>query len=112
MSEVLCEVCRQTKAWHEEHRPQHEFSLDGQLRRAQPMTVEAPMPNVSIPSDPILRLVLIEKGLITSEDLAEAEAKLRSTGVLIARQPPETARAETPVMKAPKKVKGMDGRRR
>lgn len=37
-----------------------------------------------LPSDPILRLVLIEKGLITVDDLNEAEARLKASGMAIA----------------------------
>lgn len=49
------------------------------LQEAQSESNSAPR----LPSDPILRLVLIEKGLITVEDLNEAEAKLAASGIVI-----------------------------
>lgn len=44
-------------------------------------------PVQGLTTDPILRLVLIEKGLITVADLDAAEAKLKASGMVIAEEP-------------------------
>lgn len=51
----------------------------------------------SLPSDPILRLVLIEKGIITVEDLDRAEAKLRASGMIIAESRGTTEGSQHPM---------------
>ena len=60
--------------------------IDGPLieQKAQQEAELASEAAARLPSDPILRLVLIEKGLISVDDLNEAEAKLRASGMAIA----------------------------
>ena len=51
----------------------------------------SPRPSVlDLPMDPVLRLVLIRKGLIEPLDLTEAEQELAATGMAQARSAPET----------------------
>lgn len=38
---------------------------------------------LQFPTDPILRVVLISKGILTLEDIEEAEATLKATGMVI-----------------------------
>lgn len=67
----------------------HQFSKDGKLAQVS----GAPVPSkkdeakpaaqvVTISGDPVLRFVLIQKGLITASELTEAEATLAATGML------------------------------
>lgn len=42
----------------------------------------APVSVAGPPSDPVLRTILIEKGVITLEDIEKAERTLRATGVI------------------------------
>lgn len=41
-----------------------------------------------VPFDPIVRLLLIRKGVITAEELQQAEAELNATGILGVNQGP------------------------
>lgn len=109
METDLCNLCRQTRRWHEDHNPKHPFQelgQDPQLPKessARKDTISAektidgagnslpqwqtspgtitPYPQdmtVHWPSDPVLRMILVEKGIITTDDLDAAEAKLRA----------------------------------
>lgn len=69
----------------------HKFSDDGRLVPVDSATVGKPEkvqevpPPVRItgtPSDPVLRYLLIQKGLITVGELDDAEITLRATGLL------------------------------
>lgn len=55
----------------------HEFSVDGQLRKA---SESVQMRQSSFGSDPVLRLALINAGVITPEDLTKADAILQASG--------------------------------
>ncbi len=83
--EPVCEVCGNTAAWHREKTPAHAFSLDGQLNRAKPSQVNNPSsegtPGIKQGGDPVLRMALIRKGLLTVEDLDQVEAEIRATGI-------------------------------
>lgn len=89
LPEPVCSICKQTKKWHEEHKPHHTFQTEGgSLEEA---SYEAPTPNkgVKTPFDPVLRFLLIKKGIITPDELSEAETMLRSTGFLETEVPSE-----------------------
>lgn len=43
-----------------------------------PITEMTPSPTIHWPSDPVLRMILVEKGLITTDDLDSAEKRLRA----------------------------------
>lgn len=88
IQDPVCRVCSTSLQNHMGHN--HDFSLDGQLH-APPApgpfvdsgnTPTPPPASLNLGLDPILRYVLIEKGIITSDDLTEAEAKLRASGFL------------------------------
>ena len=76
----------------EEGRLNHEFSKDGRLvvlsrdKPARPPRGNSQRSSGRVVTgavgDPILRFVLINKGLITVEELDEAERLLRATGAL------------------------------
>lgn len=81
-----CKTCQQTRLWHDNNNPIHPFN-DGQagatafLNRTHnrpgndaPRRSEGPQ---VIPSDPVLRIALINRGIITPADLAAAEEQLR-----------------------------------
>lgn len=86
---MTCEICSRTRPEHREAEASgevnHKFSEDGRLtplKREQAAAPGAPMP----PSDPVLRLLLIEKGLVTSSELEEMTQRLRSTGMAIVQE--------------------------
>lgn len=88
-----CRTCSQTWDWHQENRPIHPFN-DGQAgataflgprrdRTNQPADSGAQRdaetaPTVVWPSDPVLRVALINKGVLTADDLRAAEENLRA----------------------------------
>jgi hypothetical protein len=74
-----------------EERLNHEFSSDGRLvvvdrspRGREKGNVQRSSGRVpaSAPGDPILRYLLVQKGLVTTDELDEAERILKSTGLL------------------------------
>jgi hypothetical protein len=81
-SEQRCTVCKQTESWHREHRPAHAFQAVGSRLEAA-VYDESPTPQpMRAPFDPILRMLLIDKGLITVEELEEAERKLKAASAM------------------------------
>jgi hypothetical protein len=87
-NEDLCTICHRDKEAHKSMR--HTFSPFGQSSTLFEKTPEAPSPppdqprsTVRLPSasDPILRMVLLRKGLITVADIEAVEQELRATGV-------------------------------
>ena len=94
MDNALCTICGRNRQWHKDTGAKHQFTddPDGKLEHAKsgpPVTT-----NNRIPGDPILRFLLIEKGLITPEDLTKAEEKLRAVGSLVTERPPQANDAE------------------
>lgn len=85
-----CQVCGKPK---NDHNFRHAFIMLGHpsiLVEVTPPegipaieTEEGPRPAVRVapPGDPVLRLALIRKGVITLEDLETVEAELRGAGV-------------------------------
>lgn len=92
MANDTCAHCPRSREEHmaaeREGVVRHKFSADGALDPVTPGTVgkppaQAKQPQVQLtPADPVLRFVLIEAGVITPEQLTEAENKLRATGML------------------------------
>jgi hypothetical protein len=72
VGEQICLTCGQTKNWHDEHSTIHQFSaVDGQIhRRSSQIKVS------QLPTDPVLRVALIDNGILTVEQLTAAEAKI------------------------------------
>lgn len=90
---MKCSVCNQTLAWHEHHHPVHKFTTAGgalELETAdnhrgheQPSS-DSPAQR-TLQGDPVLRLVLIQKGVISTDDLTATEAMLLATGAIVTR---------------------------
>jgi len=71
----VCQVCHQSKEWHDTHRPHHifvKFGEEPRLAEAQP-----PTPPPLRMGDPVLRLALIKAGVLREQDITEAEVWLR-----------------------------------
>lgn len=68
----LCSICSAPEAYHAELN--HEFNLNGQLIPKS----KQPAPTAASGIDIALRLLLLEKGIITSQELMLKEAELRN----------------------------------
>jgi len=79
----FCLVCGRDREYHLSDTVKHQFSLEGQLKAKSPSPAEPSrgFTNGRPSSDPILRLVLIRKGILTIEDLEAAEKELNALGV-------------------------------
>lgn len=90
-----CATCGRTYEWHQNNATRHKFDpgddsvprIGGPVRRRgddKERVIEV-MPRVSaFPFDPVLRQALIDKGVITADDLTEAEGKINAvTGQLL-----------------------------
>lgn len=77
----VCRTCRQTWLWHTENKPRHQFvNADQQASESFLSAAEKPnhpVQNVQMPFDPVLRMALIEKGVLTPEDLSKAESIIK-----------------------------------
>lgn len=73
----VCVMCNNTRLWHKNNSVRHPFSMvNGELHPPPPgpKIVEGPgIVKMSTPFDPVLRMVLINKGIITTDDLDAAE---------------------------------------
>ena len=87
--DLRCIICgvghREHLAMEREGAKAHKFSENGKLVAVE---VKKPAPSSSgvgppAPSDPILRYILISKGIITTDDLDETEKMLSSLGLLV-----------------------------
>jgi hypothetical protein len=87
--EEKCHICSVGRQQHEEAEASgalhHKFATQGesltfskQEREKRPLVQSQGLPG----GDPVLRMVLYNKGLITAEELEQAEALLKATGVL------------------------------
>lgn len=89
-----CRTCGQTYDWHREHKPVHPFNtgqagikaLLGARRDRDPQRDGSgaqrgsqAASRVVWPTDPVLRVALIRKGVITTDDLREAEDMLKAS---------------------------------
>jgi hypothetical protein len=92
-----CETCGNTADWHAANNPRHPFN-DGTVPGSEIFGVKLPGggrgPVGSVdgvetaltlhqqtpqwPFDPVLRQALIDKGVLTPDDLSEAERKIRA----------------------------------
>jgi hypothetical protein len=99
METELCGVCHHDRQWHRENPSvQHAFSENGQLSKkpvdSKPVNHASsgdPATQGSIgrrlQGDPILRLLLIRKGIITTEELTQVEDELQGAGFAWASPP-------------------------
>lgn len=70
-----CSMCGNSRLWHNEHNPRHPFMTDeGPLRPPESTSGVRP---TSMPMDPVLRMALIDAGVITTDQLDAAEKKIR-----------------------------------
>lgn len=90
----LCGICDRSPGDHKDAeidgRVHHKFSPNGHLAalEAPPKQPAPAAPVNSVPSDPVLRLLLIGKGIITPEELTNTEQMLIATGTMLAPMPP------------------------
>lgn len=84
MTNDVCETCRKTHPWDDGHMPIHPFNpggLRGSQALKQPVAKKSE-PGAAVPTawpfDPVLRQGLIDKGVLTPDDLRDAEAKIRA----------------------------------
>lgn len=69
----VCRTCKNTRAWHSANHPRHPFKPE---HTGSTPTLDGPnvaVTTLHVPHDPILRLALINKNVITPDDLADAE---------------------------------------
>jgi hypothetical protein len=64
--EDVCRVCGQTRRWHMEHKPHHEFSIVSAVPTL-PKAEAVP----TLRGDIVLRLTLMRKGLVSEVELEE-----------------------------------------
>ena len=80
-----CLICGKDEQWHRDNQPNHDFSIDGRLTKRAPSQASDPSsqnrPRINMGGDPVLRMALIRKGVITPEDLTQVEAELSATGI-------------------------------
>jgi len=68
----LCLVCGQTRRWHMEHNPHHEFSSTSSTPQVPEQTkIKDPSSPVGLRGDVVLRLTLLRKGLVSEAELEE-----------------------------------------
>lgn len=86
MESDRCSVCGNTRQWHKNNSPRHAFIEPGGnpeikvMGEPEPSTEDSPQRGIRpmrTPFDPILRQALIDKGVLTIQDLEEAERKVR-----------------------------------
>jgi hypothetical protein len=98
--ELVCETCKNPKLWHDsqpEGAIRHPFNpgnlpasatfgkRDQRGKDPRAGTVQAQPASVPFPFDPVLRMALIRKGVITPDDLRDAELAIQATtGQMIA----------------------------
>lgn len=79
-----CRTCNQPHPWPDGTVPKHPFnggdavafsSFDAKKRQFDEQYTARPQP---WPFDPVLRQALIDKGILTPDDLLQAEAKIRA----------------------------------
>jgi hypothetical protein len=85
-----CYFCGNTREWHKNNFSRHRFSLnraelhDGSRdQKASQTHSEPPITHTRTPFDPALRLALIEAGVITIQQLGDAEEKLRIVAKMV-----------------------------
>lgn len=85
----LCTLCKNDREWHRENNPRHPFTPpegslaflgDGNKARQEAKERHPSRPVKvlqGLPSDPALRILLIEKGLVTQDELNDVERRIR-----------------------------------
>lgn len=80
--DAICKMCGNTFAWHKEMKPRHPFMPKDSSERMPLAKKDQKEPKVKLetrewPADPILRIALMDKGILTMADIIAAEQKLR-----------------------------------
>jgi hypothetical protein len=79
--EDVCQTCMKshTGTWRPRH-PFNDGSLSGMsaLKKPDKKKEEGKSSNPPWPFDPVLRQALVDKGVVTPDDLRDAEAKIRA----------------------------------
>lgn len=85
-----CYFCGNTREWHKNNFARHRFSInhaelhDTSRDQKPPQTrSDAAITHTRTPFDPALRLALIEAGVITIQQLGDAEEKLRIVAKMV-----------------------------
>lgn len=87
-----CRTCLNDKGWHEENKPLHPFNTGeagataflgqrDQRGRKDPQRGSEGVrgvPRTAMPMDPVLRQALVDAGVITPQQLREAEEKIQA----------------------------------
>lgn len=94
-----CRVCGKSEAAHTDMK--HKFTTTGKLevdessndvKKRVPVAQTAP--SAALRSDPLLRLLLIRKGVVNEAELTALEEELRTTGIVYAEDQPGTPRRD------------------
>lgn len=89
----ICRLCGHSKQWHEENHPRHRFDDPSTLFLKKSKGADRPgagdngnvaessTQTARWPMDPVLRVALINAGVITPADLTAAEELIKATTV-------------------------------
>lgn len=89
----VCVLCNKPHPWPDGSTPKHPFTPEGsdpagflgKRDKDRQRGSDTPSPTLAVagwPFDPVLRQALIDKGLLTADDLRVAEAKIRDMSVV------------------------------
>jgi hypothetical protein len=100
---AVCTTCAKTHPWPDGTVPKHPFNGGPPVKRKDDDTARTRHPitptdrgisQLSMPFDPVLRMALIDAGVITSEQLTAAETKLNTITGVVTHRLREQARME------------------
>lgn len=89
-----CRVCAHTRLWHDNNSPRHPFDDGSGASTAwlKPRHARDPQRGMNVPQrgperpswpiDPVLRQALMDKGVLTPQDLRDAEEKIRAVSAM------------------------------
>lgn len=92
VDQTPCKLCGRTRDEHGGLAHAFQTVYDRLEKAESPRQIESDQLTI-IPGDPVLRFILIQKGLITPEELTETEKVLRATGLLQTEVPDAGDRA-------------------
>lgn len=89
--DARCESCGKSFEWHKTNKPRHPFVYPGEAgstaflnpRRdrdvpERELVAQRRAQRAAMPLDPVLRQALIDKGVLTPQDLRDAEEKIQT----------------------------------
>lgn len=104
--ELTCRTCLNDREWHEANRPRHPFNTGFETsstaflgtKKVDKGTTPTnagngsprPAQTAGWPIDPVLRVALINKGILTPDDLRQAEETIRLTTTAFEQQVAES----------------------